>query len=1169
MSIKRTIITTIVALALVAMVAPSVQAVTIDELMAQIGLLQAQLLTLQGSGATPVPTGAIACAGVTFTRNLTVGSTGSDVKCLQVLLNNNGFTLAQTGAGSPGMETSYFGSRTLAVVKAFQVSKGWTPANQVGPMTRAVLNALINTTGGTTGGTVIPPSAGGLSISLASDNPAATTVPDSAFNQPVLKVNLTAGSGDVSVTRLAVTRGGLSANTDIDLLKVFDGTIQKGNGSTLNSSNQAVFTFTTPLVIPANSTKTLTIKADMHDGADTGHSIVFSVAAPTDVTSNATSTVGSAVGNAIGIANITIGSISITAGPSNPSSDFAPDVGDTSVRLLQMHLTAATEDIDLKQVIAVKGGTVNTTDISKVTLFNDTDNTTLGTVTTFDAEGRVTFDLATPLTITKGNSKNISVLVDIASGSARTISAKVYDAAAFTITAVGKTYGYGVTLTNGTTDWDAVTAGNNIGQGVPQTIAAGTLNVARSTTSPATGFVAPGGTDVALVTYDIESRGEGTIISRFVNTVVLTTSGLHTFAYTDVTNCKLVDENGNVIAGPVDTTIAGTATDDFIAFTDTFTVPLGIHKYTVKCNLASAITGGTIRIGFNSANTLTVASGGVAGTDTPTTAITAKGSSTYETVSASPTASVLGNIQTIRGADMDIATLTTPVAATIVPGQSNVLFANIQLSAVSSGENLNITSIGVTDTVDTSATESEIQSLRIFDASIAQSACTGTGRTWDTALAMCRLAPSKEPVASTAKTTFTLSTPLVISKASTSTVKVYGNYKTGATDNHTFDIAVVGDIVAVGATTGTTLDATMKGTTPTGNGQKMSYAANGTLTTTLDTGRPNSANITVGEYGTTGVIMTKVKLYAPTEEVAVDHVDFTRTSGGTGADADIAAVYLYDGTTLIATAGKIATNVYRFDFSASPYTLGVRATKILTVKADFNGVFNGATSAYRDAFDIAATTDLVATGVASGTTIYASAVVNTQPDMYLYRSTPTFTLCTIGTTTCGVAPTGKAMTRTASTEVFRFKITANSAGDVEFLNANSNTIRFKLEGAVDDTAGTDTTITFRNITDGTTLDSITTDVSDVVLGTTGGSGVLYYLTNDFTTNNLQIAAGESKIVAMEVDTTDFEDAYDSLKVSIQNAAADMNWSDVSTASIANNTFFTWLPLTGDTITTNP
>ena len=54
----------------------------------------------------------------TFTRNLTVGSTGEDVRALQQILNAEGFTIAKTGPGSPGNESTYFGVMTkLALLK--------------------------------------------------------------------------------------------------------------------------------------------------------------------------------------------------------------------------------------------------------------------------------------------------------------------------------------------------------------------------------------------------------------------------------------------------------------------------------------------------------------------------------------------------------------------------------------------------------------------------------------------------------------------------------------------------------------------------------------------------------------------------------------------------------------------------------------------------------------------------------------------------------------------------------------------------------------------------------------------------------------------------------------------------------------------------------------------
>src|SRR3989338_6335575 len=80
---------------------PKAGAVTIDELLAQIQALQAQLVALQGQQAG----GATAC---TFTKNLYLGVSDPQVKCLQQYLNCAGYQVAATGAGSPGNETMYY-----------------------------------------------------------------------------------------------------------------------------------------------------------------------------------------------------------------------------------------------------------------------------------------------------------------------------------------------------------------------------------------------------------------------------------------------------------------------------------------------------------------------------------------------------------------------------------------------------------------------------------------------------------------------------------------------------------------------------------------------------------------------------------------------------------------------------------------------------------------------------------------------------------------------------------------------------------------------------------------------------------------------------------------------------------------------------------------------------
>ena len=87
-----------------------------------------------------------------FTQNLSLGSQNTEVRELQKILNQNlGTRVAQSGPGSPGNETNYFGLLTKVAVIRFQekyASDILTPAGMVrgngfvGTYTRAKLNAL-------------------------------------------------------------------------------------------------------------------------------------------------------------------------------------------------------------------------------------------------------------------------------------------------------------------------------------------------------------------------------------------------------------------------------------------------------------------------------------------------------------------------------------------------------------------------------------------------------------------------------------------------------------------------------------------------------------------------------------------------------------------------------------------------------------------------------------------------------------------------------------------------------------------------------------------------------------------------------------------------------------------------------------------------------------------
>ena len=123
--------------------AQDVSSMSLDQLVALVNQLQSQL-----AGST----GSTGSCSYTFTRSLSQGSTGADVMNLQKFLNMSADTMvAASGAGSAGMETSYYGPATAAAVSKFQtkysadilVPAGLTsPTGYFGPSTMAKANAL-------------------------------------------------------------------------------------------------------------------------------------------------------------------------------------------------------------------------------------------------------------------------------------------------------------------------------------------------------------------------------------------------------------------------------------------------------------------------------------------------------------------------------------------------------------------------------------------------------------------------------------------------------------------------------------------------------------------------------------------------------------------------------------------------------------------------------------------------------------------------------------------------------------------------------------------------------------------------------------------------------------------------------------------------------------------
>ena len=75
-----------------------------------------------------------------FTRDLTGGSTGDDVKALQQFLNSHGAQVSANGPGSLGNETTYFGKATKTALTQWQTANSISSASgYFGPKTRSVI----------------------------------------------------------------------------------------------------------------------------------------------------------------------------------------------------------------------------------------------------------------------------------------------------------------------------------------------------------------------------------------------------------------------------------------------------------------------------------------------------------------------------------------------------------------------------------------------------------------------------------------------------------------------------------------------------------------------------------------------------------------------------------------------------------------------------------------------------------------------------------------------------------------------------------------------------------------------------------------------------------------------------------------------------------------------
>ncbi len=527
------------------------------------------------TGTTTTTGNPAACAGITFSRTLSLGATGTDVKCLQAILNLSADTqIAASGTGSAGYESTYFGSLTKAAVIKFQnkyASEVLTPVGLtagtglVGAKTNAKLNAMLTAGAGTgtgTGtGTVVLPTAAGLTVSLATDTPfAATIVADAGTGGqaliPFTKFVFSTPAGTTAkVTTLKFNRGGISSDSDITNAYLYDGSTKLAE---MTSFSTGVITFTNAAgLFTVSGSKTITLKADLYSESAAGKTISLSIAAATNVVSDASAINGTfpMTGNTMTVAVVTdLGRLSVVT----TTNSMVVDPGLNGFEAARFTLTAANQKIKISSFKVYQLGSINKTDIANLALY--VGSTQLGsTVTALDADGAATFDFsAAPYEIPSGVVRTLSLKVDVIGGSTRTMQFSLQKSA--DVVAVDTNYNVSVrpdsgvagTFTTQTSSAVAINAGN--------------LVISRATDS-ASGNVALNGTNVSVAKFNVKAVGENVKVTSMKVLVASTSVG----AYTAIDNVKIYFDGVQV----------GTTVDhqyNTSTVTLLFTVPVGETK---------------------------------------------------------------------------------------------------------------------------------------------------------------------------------------------------------------------------------------------------------------------------------------------------------------------------------------------------------------------------------------------------------------------------------------------------------------------------------------------------------------------------------------------------------------------------------------------------------------
>jgi len=426
---------------------------------------------------------------------------------------------------------------------------------------------------------------GSMTLSLASDNPVASTLPNNVQGVTFLKVNV---SGSGTLNQVTIKRDGAGAIDDFGDIYIYKDGVRLTSGRSFSASNSKVTFINLGIQAPA----TFEVVADISTGT-AGDVNYFVIETSSDVT--ASGTVGGSFpikGNAMGISGSAAGTLVVAK---SGSATRNVTIGALEQELTQFKVTTATEGANLYRIQLFNGGTAENNLVTNLKLKDQT-GTTVATAANIGSNGYVAFVFNTPYNIVKGESEIFRVYGDVgAQKPERTII--LYQELATDILGKGTTYGYGMAST--ITSFDAT------GDAVTVTCKGGDLTLNKVGPNAAT--IGTTTSDTVFLEYTMSAAANITI-KRTRVAFLLDKAGDGTFdtitsAGPGIEDIKVKDkDSGIVVLGPKD----GTAFNDasttvggdqavYEDFTDTIDISAGQTKtYQITGDIKSTSSNGDV-----------------------------------------------------------------------------------------------------------------------------------------------------------------------------------------------------------------------------------------------------------------------------------------------------------------------------------------------------------------------------------------------------------------------------------------------------------------------------------------------------------------------------------------------------------------------------------------------